>query len=156
MLSAVGARARGALTALAHQGLSEDRRAGLRAVRAARHRMANALQVAFGWAQLGEAEKVQDSLERIVREEALLSALSRSADEEQQDALWQLMADAEEAGQALAFSGQPGEIRPGMLQDLVPQLRQALAERRAGTLMVACGEDGVKVSWPEEGSNVRR
>ncbi len=68
---------------MAYEGPSEHRHLLLRAVRAARHRTANALQVAFGWAQLEEPQKVRESLERIVREEALLSALGRSGDEGQ-------------------------------------------------------------------------
>ncbi len=156
MSSAVGARPRGVLTALDYQGPEEQRHAGLRAVRAVRHRTANALQVAFGWAQLGEEGKARDCLERMVREEALLSALGRSGDDAQQHALWQLMADAEEAGQALAFRGEPRTVRPGMLRDVVAQLGGAIGERRAGTLVIACGEDGVTVSRAEEAQDVRR
>ena len=156
MSSAVGARARGVLTALDYQEQETERRAALRAVRAVRHRVANTLQVASGWAQLGEGEKAQEVLARMVREEALLSALGRAGDEAEQYALWQLLADAEEAGQPLAWRGEPGDIGPRTLQGLLPQLRRALADRRAGVLLIACAADGVTVSWPEEDLDVRR
>ncbi len=121
-----------------------------------RHRVANALQVAFGWAQLGEGQKAQEALERVVREEALLSALSHAGDPEEQYALWQLLADAEEAGQPLAWQGEPGSVRPDALRHLLPQMRQALDKRRTGVLLVICAADGVTVSWPEEDLDVRR
>ena len=141
---------------MAYEGHSGHWHLSLRAVRAARHRTANALQVAFGWAQLGEPQKVRESLERIVREEALLSALGRSGDEGQQYAFWQLMADVEESGRHLAFFGRPGAIGPAALGELLPQLAAALQAGRTDALAVTCGEDGITLSWPEEDQDVRR
>ena len=140
---------------MAYQEDAGGRRAALRAVRAVRHRVANALQVAFGWAQLGEGEKSQAVLERLVREEALLSALGRAGGAEEQFALWQLLADAEEMGQPLAWQGDPATVQRDTLNDLLPKLRAALATRRTGVLLVTCAAEGVQVSWPEEDLHVR-
>ena len=123
---------------------------GLRAVRAVRHRTANALQAAYGWAQLGDEERTRLSLERLVREEALLSALSRSGREAEQFRLWQLLADAEQAGRRIAFWGEAANVRPGMLTALLPQLAQALAEGGPGGLRITCGDAGVMLFSSEE------
>ncbi len=141
---------------MAYQEDAGGRRAALRAVRAVRHRVANALQVAFGWAQLGEGGKSQAVLERLVREEALLSALGRAGGAEEQYALWQSLADAEEMGQPIAWQGDPGSVRGDTLGDLLPKLGAALGDRRTGILLVTCAAEGVTVSWSEEDLDVRR
>ncbi len=140
---------------MTYQKQQDPQRAALRAVRAARHRAANALQVAAGWAQLGEGRKTQQVLERIVREEALLSALGRAGSEDEQYTLWQLLADAEETGQQLAWRGEPADVGPATLERLLPQLSQALSDRRKGVLAIACLVGDVAVSWPEEELDVR-
>ena len=125
-------------------------------LRAARHRVANALQVASGWAQLEETERALAGLERIVREEALLSTLTRSASEEQQWAFWQILADAEEAGLRIAFGGAAEHVRPQTLAEVLPVLREAVGGGRRGAFAVVCAADGVHLDWHEEDSDVRR
>ena len=121
----------------------------LGALRAVRHRTANQLQVAFGWAQLGEAEGAREALERLVAEEALLSALSRSGDEAEQMDFWQVFAAAERAGQALSFRGRAADVAPGALRELLPRLRAGLA-RGAARVRVEVRADGTAAVAEEE------
>lgn len=137
-------------------GRPEEEAKGLRALRAVRHRTANALQVALGWAQLGEGDRAAEALARIVGEEALLSALGRTGSDREQYAFWQLFADAEEQGRPIALRGDPLSLQRGALAEATGCLAEALRQPRRGTILLTCGPQGIQASWPEEDNDVRR
>jgi len=135
----------GAVIAPSRPGSDRGRKDWLEVVTALRHHSANGLQLALGWAQLGEAELARTALERLVREEALLSALLHSAEPGVQRAFLRLYREAECLGRGLELSGDPASVAAGALSGLVPELRRELRAGGARGIRIHCADGAARL-----------
>ena len=135
---------------MSHAG-SEDALGWVDVFRALRHRTLNRLQVAYGWAQLGEEEAARAALEEHLLEEQRLSALLASGDSPQQDTLLRLLAQCERDGRVVRLRGDAAAIGAPALQDLLSALRSAIESGGGEPLEIALTVDGARVVRGEVG-----
>lgn len=120
--------------------------------RALRHRTLNRLQVAYGWAQLGEGEAARAALEEYLLEEQRMSALLSSLSRRDQRLLITLLARCERQGRQVRLTGAARRCEPQQAALGVQELRRAIAANGPGALEIALLPEGVRVREIEGGS----
>ncbi len=125
----------------------------LNVYRPLRHHVLNRLQVAYGWAQLGEGEEARAALEDYLQEEQRLSALLSSLGRRDQRALLTLLARCEREGRPWRLSGPALSLPKAAAAAAVAALRREM-ERGPGPIEIALAEDGVRIV-PSEGGHPR-
>jgi hypothetical protein len=120
--------------------------------RALRHRTLNRLQVAHGWAQLGEEEAARSALEEYLLEEQRLSALLASATRRDQRTLLTLLARCERAGRPVRLTGAVRTYGRAEAAAGVTALQRIVAGNGREAVEIALQSEGVRVQVIEGGS----
>ncbi|MDA8345704.1 MAG: hypothetical protein M0Z66_09505 [Thermaerobacter sp.] len=113
--------------------------------RALRHRTLNRLQVAHGWAQLGEGDAAREALEEYLLEEQRLSALLSSASGRQQRALLTLLAHCERKGRPVRLTGTAQTLGPAAIADMLGDLQRAVRSGDGAPIEIALAGGAVRV-----------
>ncbi len=120
--------------------------------RALRHRTLNRLQVAHGWAQLGEEEAARAALEEYLLEEQRLTALLSSVSRRDQRMLLTLLARCEREGRPLRITGTARRYERSQAAAGLAALQRVVSTSGLGTVEIVLLPDGVRVQVVEGGS----
>lgn len=101
--------------------------------RSLRHKEMNRLQVALGWAQLGEVREVREALEAHVQEQILLHSILQGATLRQQAQIIRLLAHLERSGQAVSLQGAPRTATRAEASRVIAGLRCARSQQEPQT-----------------------
>lgn len=116
--------------------LEERRNQGVAAVfHALRHHEMNRLQIALGWAQLGEIAQVRETLEAHVLEQSVLRGLLGGASPRQQARILCALAALERHGQCVELRGETAPCRPEDAREVARALRRAWRMRVPRTVV---------------------
>lgn len=114
--------------------------------RSLHHREMNRLQVALGWAQLGEVESVRTVLEEHVHEMSLLRCLLGAATACQQTRILRMLARLELHGQVVELRGAERALARTDVARFLRGIRRARRSRARQTT-VEIGEEEVLITF---------